>query len=192
MLEGARPGPTVLLRGDMDALPMPEDTGLDFASEVAGRHARLRPRHPRRDAGRRRPSCSRPGRPSWPAGCVFMWQPGEEGFGGAPIMLEEGVLDAAGAAVESAFALHITTQQPVRRRSPSGRGPAMASSDTVRITVTGRGGHASNPHRRRSTRSRSRRAIVQAIQAMVTREVERVRPGGGDDRQDHRRHHATT
>ena len=61
LLTGAKPGPTILLRGDMDALPMPEHTGLDFASEVEGRDARLRSRHPRGDAGRCR---SPPRRPS--------------------------------------------------------------------------------------------------------------------------------
>ncbi len=61
-LKGARPGPTVLLRGDMDALPMPEDTGLDFASTVDEHHARVRPRRPHRDARRRRPAAERPTR----------------------------------------------------------------------------------------------------------------------------------
>ena len=52
-LDGARPGPTILLRGDMDALPMHEDTGLEFASHARQHDARLRSRHPRRHAGRR-------------------------------------------------------------------------------------------------------------------------------------------
>jgi amidohydrolase len=168
VLEGGRPGPTVLLRGDMDALPMPEDTGLDFASEMPGvMHACGHDTHVAMLVSAARMLCDR--QADLPGRVVFMWQPGEEGFGGAPIMLEEGVLDAAGAAVESAYALHISTQQPsgyVAVRP----GSAMASSDTVRITVTGRGAHASNPSAGLDPIPVAA-AIVQAIQVMVTREV---------------------
>jgi amidohydrolase len=100
---------------------------------------------------------------------VFMWQPGEEGYGGAPIMLDEGVLEAAGPAVDSAYALHISTQQPSGHVAVR-PGPAMASSDTVQITVTGRGGHASNPSAGLDPIPVAA-AIVQAIQVMITREV---------------------
>jgi hippurate hydrolase len=168
VLEGARPGPTVLLRGDMDALPMPEDTGLDFASEVPGvMHACGHDTHVAMLVSA---ATMLSARQSDLAGrVVFMWQPGEEGYGGAPIMLDEGVLEAAGPAVESAYALHISTQHPsgyVAVRP----GSAMASSDTVRITVTGRGGHASNPSAGLDPIPVAA-AIVQAIQVMITREV---------------------
>jgi hippurate hydrolase len=167
VLEGARPGPTVLLRGDMDALPMPEDTGLDFASEVPGiMHACGHDTHVAMLVGAAKLLSAR--QDSLAGRVVFMWQPGEEGFGGAPIMLEEGLLDAAGEPPRSAFALHITTQQAsgvvaVRR------GPAMASSDVLRIVVTGRGGHASNPSAALDPVPIAC-GIVQAIQTMVTRE----------------------
>jgi amidohydrolase len=168
VLEGGRPGPTVLLRGDMDALPMPEDTGLDYASEIPGvMHACGHDTHVAMLVSAARLLCDR--QEELPGRVVFMWQPGEEGFGGAPIMLDEGVLEAAGAPVESAYALHITTQQPsgcVAVRP----GSAMASSDTIRITVTGRGGHASNPTAGLDPIPVAA-AIVQAIQVMVTREV---------------------
>ena len=165
VLEGTRPGPTVLLRGDMDALPMPEDTDLDFASELPGvMHACGHDTHVAMLVGAAKLLSAR--QAELAGRVVFMWQPGEEGFGGAPIMIEEGVLDAA---PRSAFALHITTQHPsgvigVRR------GPAMASSDTLRIVVTGRGGHASNPTVALDPIPVAC-AIVQAIQTMVTREV---------------------
>jgi len=168
VLEGGRPGPTVLLRGDMDALPMPEDTGLDFASEVPGvMHACGHDTHVAMLVSAARMLCAR--QADLAGRVVFMWQPGEEGHGGAPIMLDEGVLEAAGEPVESAYALHITTQQPsgVVAVRP---GPAMASSDTVHITVTGRGGHASNPSAGLDPIPVAA-AIVQAIQVMVTREV---------------------
>jgi hippurate hydrolase len=168
VLEGGRPGPTVLLRGDMDALPMPEDTGLDFASEVPGvMHACGHDTHVAMLVGAARLLSAR--QADLAGRVVFMWQPGEEGYGGAPLMLDEGVLDAAGAPVESAFALHISTMQPsgVVAVRP---GPAMASSDTLHIVVTGRGGHASHPTAALDPIPVAA-AIVQAIQAMVTREV---------------------
>jgi amidohydrolase len=168
VLEGGRPGPTVLLRGDMDALPMPEDTGLDFASEVPGvMHACGHDTHVAMLVSAAKLLSAR--QDELAGRVVFMWQPGEEGFGGAPIMLDEGVLDAAGPAVESAFALHITTLQESGVISVR-PGAAMASSDTVRITVTGRGGHASNPIAGLDPIPVAA-AIVQAIQVMVTREV---------------------
>jgi amidohydrolase len=168
VLEGGRPGPTVLLRGDMDALPMPEDTGLDFASEVPGvMHACGHDTHVAMLVGAAKLLSAR--QADLAGRVVFMWQPGEEGYGGAPLMLDEGVLDAAGAPVDSAFALHISTMHPsgVVAVRP---GPAMASSDTIRIVVTGRGGHASHPTAALDPIPVAA-AIVQAIQAMVTREV---------------------
>jgi amidohydrolase len=168
VLEGGRPGPTVLLRGDMDALPMPEDTGLDFASEVPGvMHACGHDTHVAMLVGAAKLLSAR--QADLAGRVVFMWQPGEEGYGGAPLMLDEGVLDAAGAPVESAFALHISTMQPSGVVSVR-PGPTMASSDTLRIVVTGRGGHASLPTSALDPIPVAA-AIVQAIQAMVTREV---------------------
>jgi hippurate hydrolase len=168
VLEGARAGLTVLLRGDMDALPMPEDTGLDFASEVPGAmHACGHDTHVAMLVGAARLLARR--RDELAGRVVFMFQPGEEGWGGARLMLDEGVLDAAGTAVDSAFALHITThyESGVVAVRP---GPAMASSDTLRIVVGGRGGHASNPSEALDPVPVACE-IVQAIQTMVTRTV---------------------
>jgi amidohydrolase len=168
VLEGGRPGPTVLLRGDMDALPMPEDTDLDFASEIPGvMHACGHDTHVAMLVGAAKLLSAR--QSSLAGTVVFMWQPGEEGFGGAPIMLDEGVLEAAGTPVDSAYALHITTQHPAGVVAVTS-GPAMASSDTIRIVVTGRGGHASNPTVALDPIPVAA-AIVTAIQTMVTREV---------------------
>jgi hippurate hydrolase len=166
VLEGAEPGPTVLLRGDMDALPMPEDTGLDYASEVDGAmHACGHDAHTAMLAGAARLLA---GRQADLAGrVVFMFQPGEEGYHGARVMIEDGLLDQP---VDLAFAIH---QSPV---IPSGiitikRGPLLASSDVVRITVTGRGGHASMPHQALDPIPVAC-AIVQGIQTMVTRRLD--------------------
>lgn len=168
VLTGGRPGPVVLLRGDMDALPMPEDTGLDFASEVPGvMHACGHDTHVAMLAGAARLLCDL--RADLAGTVVFMFQPGEEGFAGAKIMLDEGILSAAGRPVDSAYALHISTHwaSGVLSVRP---GPAMASSDVIEIAVSGRGGHASSPSEALDPVPVAA-AIVQAIQSMVTRRV---------------------
>jgi amidohydrolase len=142
VLEGGQPGPTTLLRGDMDALPMPEDTGLAFSSTVKGSmHACGHDAHVAMLAGAAHLLSKR--KNDVAGRVVFMFQPGEEGHGGAKVMLREGVLDKHGT-VDRAFAIHV---YPVR---PSGwvytrGGPVMASSDDFRVTVRGSGGHASMP-----------------------------------------------
>src|SRR5712691_2030759 len=152
-LAGARPGPTILLRADMDALPMPEETGLPFASEVNGAmHA-----------------CGHDAHAAMLVGSVlFMFQPGEEGYHGARVMIEEGLLDGTPPPT-AAFALHVThrlTAGAIAARS----GPAMASGDTLQIVVRGRGGHASAPHDCLDPIPIACE-IVQAFQTLVTRRV---------------------
>jgi amidohydrolase len=174
-LDGGRPGPTVLLRGDMDALPMPEDTGLDFASEVDGAmHACGHDAHTAMLAGAARLLAARRGDI---AGRVrFFFQPGEEGEGGARIALDEGLLDASdgGEAVSWAFAIH---QSPSIRsgRVATRGGPIMASADEVFVTVRGRGGHASMPHQANDPIPVACE-IVQALQAWITRRVDVFTP----------------
>jgi hippurate hydrolase len=111
-LDGAHPGPTILLRGDMDALPMPEDTGLDFSSRVEGAmHACGHDLHTTMLVGAARLLAARR---SELAGSVrFMFQPGEEGHHGARYMLDEGLLDAdPDRPVTGAFALHVFSVLP--------------------------------------------------------------------------------
>ena len=142
VLRGGRPGPVTLLRGDMDALPMPEDTGLEFASEVENcMHACGHDAHTAMLAGAVRELCNR--RQDVPGTVVFMFQPGEENPGGAGPMLEEGLLDVAGKP-DRAYALHVYPNMP------SGRiycrpGPILAAADTAWIKIAGRGGHGSMP-----------------------------------------------
>src|SRR6266496_294986 len=132
VLDGARPGPTVLLRGDMDALPLAEDTGLEFASQVEGAmHACGHDTHVAMLAGAARLLAAR--RQDLAGRVVFMFQPGEEGLHGARYMLEEGLLDQAGdgaAPVGAAFALHISTQYESGTLNLRA-GPAMASGDGI-------------------------------------------------------------
>src|SRR5262252_454694 len=143
-LEGARPGPSILLRADMDALPVREETGLDFASRVDGvMHACGHDAHVAMLVGAARLLARR--RDQLAGRVVFMFQPGEEGYHGARYMLEEG-LGLPGGAPSAAFALHGGPRQAagVVATRP---GPILASGDTIEAVIHGRGGHASAPHR---------------------------------------------
>src|SRR5256885_2135394 len=141
-LRGAAPGPTILLRGDMDALPMPEDTGLPFASEVDNAmHACGHDAHTAMLAGAARLLARR--RDALAGAVLFMFQPGEEGFHGARVMIEEGILDGPEAPT-GAFAMHITHRRPAGVISVR-PGPTAAAADSLHIVVHGRGGPASAP-----------------------------------------------
>jgi hippurate hydrolase len=166
-LTGGRPGPTLLLRADMDALPLREDTGLPFASEVDGAmHACGHDAHVAMLVGAARLLVRR--RATLAGSVLFMFQPGEEGYHGARVMLEEGLLDGA-APPTGAFALHVTHRQAagVIATRP---GPTMASGDTIQIVVRGRGGHASAPHDCLDPIPIACE-MVQAFQTLVTRRV---------------------
>lgn len=168
-LDGNQPGRTVLLRGDMDALPLREDTGLEFASQEPGAmHACGHDTHVAMLVGAAKLLAAR--REEIAGRIVFMFQPGEEGYHGARYMLDEGLLDQDGAEpVSGAFALHITTQFPSGTVNLRG-GPQMASSDTLRVVVRGAGGHASAPHDAVDPIPVACE-ITQALQTMVTRRV---------------------
>ncbi|MDH3499162.1 MAG: M20 family metallopeptidase [Acidimicrobiia bacterium] len=143
VLMGDRPGPAIILRGDMDALPMQEDTDLDFASaHDTTMHACGHDLHTAMLAGAARILTNRAN--SLAGSVVFMFQPGEEGHHGARFMLDEGLLDRDPRPT-GAFALHVTTIFESGTINHRG-GPQLASADEVEITVTGKGGHASAPH----------------------------------------------
>jgi amidohydrolase len=171
VIEGSRPGPTILLRADMDALPVQEETGLSFASEIPGTmHACGHDAHVAVLLGAARLLLARRDRL---AGTVLlMFQPGEEGWHGARMMLDEGLLDAADgrAAPSAAFALHITTRfatQTIDIRP----GAMLAANDTIQLTLRGRGGHASTPHLAVDPITVAAE-IVLALQTMVTRQMD--------------------
>src|SRR5919204_4385971 len=127
-LTGARPGPVLLLRADMDALPMREETDLPFASEVDGAmHACGHDAHTAMLVGAARLLARR--RNSLAGSVLFMFQPGEEGYHGARIMIEEGLLDGLEPPT-GAFALHVTHRLTAGAISAR-PGPAMASGDTL-------------------------------------------------------------
>ncbi|MEU9607621.1 M20 family metallopeptidase [Streptomyces sp. NPDC048057] len=134
VLQGAHPGPSVLLRADMDALPVSPGRmhacghDLHTAMLVGAAHELLR----RRDEVH--------------GSVVLMFQPGEEEGAGARLMIEEGVLTAAGAPPVAAYALHVASAALPLGAVASRPGALMASADTIKVTVHGRGGHGSLPH----------------------------------------------
>ena len=168
VLRGARPGPAVLLRGDMDALPLTEETGLDFASEdEESMHACGHDTHVAMLASAARLLAER--KEQLAGSVVFMFQPGEEGHHGARFMIHEGVLDAAGTRVERAFGVHILAN--LRSGLLSVRpGPQMASADSFSVLVTGKGGHGSAPQHTIDPVPAAA-AMVGALHTMITRRV---------------------
>ncbi|MGH3796279.1 MAG: M20 metallopeptidase family protein [Pseudonocardiaceae bacterium] len=165
VIEGARPGPTVLLRADMDALPVAERSGVPFSSELPGMmHACGHDLHVAMLASAARLIATR--REELAGRVLLMFQPGEEGFHGARHMLDEGLLEVAGMP-EQALALHVTSTLDcglVQSRP----GAIMGSSDVLRVVVTGRGGHASAPQNAIDPIPAAA-AMVGAMQTMVTR-----------------------
>lgn len=142
---GAPRRPVVLLRGDMDALPVTEDTGVDYRSQVDGvMHACGHDLHTAMLVGAARLLAQR--RDLLAADVVLMFQPGEEGFDGAGHMIAEGVLQAAGRLPDAGYALHVLSNQSPRGTVTSRAGAMMAASDALRVSVRGRGGHAASPH----------------------------------------------
>lgn len=145
VLRGAHPGPTVLLRGDMDALPVQENNELEFASQLPGRmHACGHDLHTAGLVGAARLLAEQ--RERLHGQVVFMFQPGEEGDRGAGVMIDEGVLTAAGNPVDYAFAMHVTANRIPQGVIATKPGPAAAASDRFQVTVEGRGGHGAYPH----------------------------------------------
>lgn len=159
--------PVVLLRGDMDALPVTEDLDLDYVSQhkgvmhacghdlhVAGLVGAARVLHELRD--------------ELAGDVVFMFQPGEEGPGGAELMLREGLLDVAGRRVDAAYALHVFSSEHPLGMWFGRPGPLMAASDEVRVRVVGEGGHGSQPFRARDPIPVACEMVL-ALQTLVTR-----------------------
>jgi hippurate hydrolase len=165
VLRGPENGRTVLLRGDMDALPLHEETGLSFASRSEGRmHACGHDTHVAMLAGAARALCER--RDALAGTVMFMFQPGEEGWHGARFMLDDGLIEPL---PDVAFALHITPNMPSGVFS-SRAGALLASADRLDIRVIGRGGHASMPHEALDPVPVACE-IVLALQVMVTRRI---------------------
>lgn len=174
VLRGGRAGgerrPAVLLRADMDALPVQEDTGLDYASRIPGRmHACGHDLHVAGLVGAARLLAAR--RAELPGDVVLMFQPGEEGMGGAEIMVDEGVLDAAGERVAAAYALHVFSTLLPSGMVVTRPGPMMAACDEAHVVIRGKGGHGSSPHGAKDPVP-ALGAMITGLQTMVTRDLD--------------------
>lgn len=165
--DGGHPRQVVLLRGDMDALPVTEDLGLDYASTRDGlMHACGHDLHVASLVGAAR--ILHDLRDELAGDVVFMFQPGEEGPGGADLMIREGLLDAAGRRVDAAYALHVYSAEYPRGVWFGRPGPLMAAVDEVRVRVVGQGGHGSAPFRTKDPIPVACEMVL-ALQSMVTR-----------------------
>ncbi len=169
-IRGGKPGKTVALRADMDALKVTEITGVEFASEKEGyMHA-----------------CGHDGHVSMLLGAAMvlnelkdelagtvrlLFQPAEEICGGAKAMIEEGALEG----VDACFGIHLMAGVP-HGVAMIGDGPVMSASDRFRVEVTGYGGHASQPHTTVDA-SLVTAAIVTALQSIVSRETDPLEVG---------------
>jgi amidohydrolase len=166
ILKGSRPGPVILVRADMDALPISEETGASYASQNPGvMHAcghdghtatlltvaRMLRAHSKELAGT----------------VKFMFQPAEEGMGGAEKMITEGVLDNP--KVDIALALHVWNEKPIGWIGIS-NGPAMAGAEIFTIKIHGKGGHGAIPNMTIDPILASAHVIT-AIQGIVARNV---------------------
>jgi amidohydrolase len=163
---GGGSGRSVLLRGDMDALPVQERTGLDYAATGETMHACGHDLHTTMMVGAARLLSAQ--RDKLHGDVVFMFQPGEEGYDGARHMVQAGVIDAAGSRVEAALALHVTSSFLPPGMFATRRGPIMSAADVLTVTVRGAGGHGSAPHRAKDPIPAACE-MVTALQTLVTR-----------------------
>jgi amidohydrolase len=171
MLRGGKPGKTLLLRADMDALPIEEENDVEYRSQTAGTMhacghdahtaillstARILMRH----------------REELPGTIVFCFQPAEEGEGGAQKMIADGVMENPH--VDAAVGLHVIQDMPLGTINAF-PGPTMAGGDVFTVKIQGKGGHAAMPH---DTVDALMVAVecVNALQTLVSREIEPVSP----------------
>jgi amidohydrolase len=167
LFKGARPGPTILIRADMDALPIREENRVPYASTIPGMmHACGHDGHVAMALVAAK--LLRKRRSSLRGNVKFMFQPAEEGPGGARPMIEDGLLERP--AVDAAFAIHLRNDLPVGKVGVSA-GPVYASSDDFTMTVMGKGGHAGRPHRTVDPVVAAAQ-IISASQNIVSRQVD--------------------
>lgn len=169
-LDGGKPGPGILLRADMDALPIEEATGLDFASERDGvMHACGHDAHTASLLGTAMILSEM--RDALHGHVRFCFQPTEEKIpGGAKFMIEEGVLTSTDThpAVDAAFGQHVSPALPAGTIGVRS-GMFMASADELHVTIHGEGGHAAAPHELRADATYVASQVVVALQSIVSR-----------------------
>ncbi|MFE4194817.1 M20 family metallopeptidase [Paenarthrobacter sp. NPDC056912] len=166
--------PVVLLRADMDGLPVQETTGVDYTSRLDGAmHACGHDLHTSMLAGAATLLAER--RDQLAGDVVLMFQPGEEGFDGASYMIKEGVLDAAGRRADTAYGMHVFSSLEPHGQFVTKPGVMLSSSDGIVVTVLGAGGHGSAPHSAKDPVTTAAE-MVTALQVMVTRQFNMFDP----------------
>jgi len=158
--------PTVLIRSDMDALPVVENTGLEYAATNGAMHACGHDLHMAILVGAAHQLAAR--RTELTGDVVFVFQPGEENWGGALAMMAEGVLDAAGRRADAALGLHVFSYDLPTGVFGMRRGPIMSASTAFTVTFEGSGGHGSAPQTARDPIVAAA-DFVSALQTAVTR-----------------------
>lgn len=171
VINGKGEGGTIGLRADMDALPMPEKTGLDYASTVEGKmHACGHDGHTTMLLGAAKYLTETR---NFSGRVVLMFQPAEEGGGGAEVMCDEGVMEKYG--ISQVFAIHNMPDLPVGEFQTRA-GPVMASVDDFEIEIFGKGGHAARPHFSVDPIVAAT-AMVQSLHTIVSRNIDPIECG---------------
>ena len=167
ILRGGGKGPAILLRADMDALPVQERSGESFSSQIDGAmHACGHDLHMAMLVSAARLLAAQ--RDQLAGDVVFMFQPGEEGWNGAGAMIDEGILTAAGPMVSAAYGMHVRSNKTQNGVFTTKGGIMMSSSSRLEVKVNGAGGHGSAPHSSLDPIAAAAE-MVGSLQMMVTR-----------------------